>query len=669
MEISDEAVLVDCSRLKSAVWKDFDRVKRGDACVAVCKHCKKKLSGSSTSGTSHLRNHLIRCRRRSNHDVSQMLTSKGKKKEGSLVPVNFTFDHDQGKADIPNLVTGKYEQSPVKEGLVSLANGNFDYRRSRFDLARMIILHGYPLAMVEHVGFKIFVRKLQPLFELATLDGVVADCKEIYLKEKQKVCEMLDNLPGKISLSVDTWAAKGDAKYLCLTAHSVDETWALRKKILSFIQIDPFQTEDMVSEVIMSRLMEWDIDRKLFSMTCDSCQIHDNIVCKIRERLSQNRFLLCNGQLFEVRCAANLIKVMVEDCLEALSLTICKIRESIRYIRMSQATHEKFNEMVQEVGANSQKSLYLDNPLHWNSTYIMLDVALEYREAFSRLQEHDFAYTMCPSDDDWSRASTITSFLKLFVEVSTVFAGSKHPTANIYFPEVCDIHLQLIDWCQSRDEHISSLSLKMKSKFDDYWKKCSLALAVAAILDPRFKMKLVEYYYPQIYGGDAPDCVDIVSNCMRALYNGHDVYSTLASHSQVGGSDGGNDTRDRLTGFDRFLHETSQNQNVKSDLDKYLEEPLFPRNVDFNILNWWKVHTPRYPVLSMMARNILGIPMSKVSLESVFDTGDIVVDEYRSSLSADTLQALICTQDWMRNGLEDSKASSSSSTLAICYDA
>lgn len=221
----------------------------------------------------------------------------------------------------------------------------------------------------------------------------------------------------------------------------------------------------------------------------------------------------------------------------------------------------------------------------------------------------------------------------------------------MYFPEVCDIHLKLIEWCQSPDEHISELSLKMKNKFDEYWKKCSLALAIAAILDPRFKMKLVEYYYPQIYGGDAPDCVDIVSNCMRALYNGHDVYSTLASHSQVGGSDT-SDTRDRLTGFDRFLHETSQSQNVKSDLDKYLEEPLFPRNIDFNILNWWKVHTPRYPVLSMMARNILGIPMSKVSLDSVFDTGDRVLDEYRSSLSEDTLQALICGQDWMGNGLE-----------------
>nr|XP_043606314.1 zinc finger BED domain-containing protein RICESLEEPER 1-like [Erigeron canadensis] len=667
MELSEETILIDCSRLKSAVWKDFDRVKRGDACVAVCKHCKKKLSGSSTSGTSHLRNHLIRCRRRTNHDVSQMILSKGKKKEASLTPVTLTYDHDQIKTEIPNLITPKYEQSPLKEGLVSLASGHFDYKRSRYDLARMIILHGYPLAMVEHVGFKVFVRKLQPLFELTTLDGIAADCKEIYIKEKQKVCEMFDNLPGKISLSVDTWAAKGEARYLCLTAHSVDDTWALKKKVLSFVQVDPFQTDDMVSEAIMSRLMEWDIDRKLFSMTCDSCPVHDNIVCKIREHLAENRFLLCNGQLFEVRCAANLIKIMVKDCLEAFNSVICKVRESIRYIRSSQAINEKFNEMVQEVGANSQKPLYLDNPHHWNSTYIMLGAAVEYREAFSRLQEQDTSYTTCPSDDEWNQASTVTSFLKVFVDAATVFAATKIPTANIYFPEVCSIHLNLIDWCQSRDEYISSLSMKMKTKFDEYWKKCSLALAVAAILDPRFKMKLIEYYYPQIYGGDSPDCVDIVSNCMRALYNGHDVYSTLASHSQVGGSNGGKDTRDRLTGFDRFLHETSQSQNVKSDLDKYLEEPLFPRNVDFNVLNWWKVHTPRYPVLSTMARNILGIPMSNVSLDSVFDITDRVLDQHRSSLSADTLQSLICTQDWI--GLEDSKSCSSSSALAICYDA
>ncbi|KAH7861359.1 hypothetical protein Vadar_025126 [Vaccinium darrowii] len=215
----------------------------------------------------------------------------------------------------------------------------------------------------------------------------------------------------------------------------------------------------------------------------------------------------------------------------------------------------------------------------------------------------------------------------------------------------------LIEWCQNMDAYLSSMALKMKTKFDEYWKNCILALAVAAILDPRFKMKLVEYYYPQIYDNSSTDCIDIVSNCMKALYNGHAICSLLDSHGhglacQVGGDSGGIESRDRLTGFDCFLHETSQSQNTKLDLDKYLEEPLFPWNMDFSILNWRKVHTPRYPILSMMARNILGIPMSKVSIESAFSTGDRMLDERRSSLRLDTVQALMWAQDWIRNDSE-----------------
>ncbi|CAL5342900.1 unnamed protein product [Camellia sinensis] len=312
-----------------------------------------------------------------------------------------------------------------------------------------------------------------------------------------------------------------------------------------------------------------------------------------------------------------------------------KIRESVKYVRSSQSTQEKFNGMVHLVSIDSQKCLCVDNSTRWNSTYFLVKAALVYK--------------------DWSRASAITGYLKLFVEVSNVFTGTKYPTANIYFHEICDVHLQLIKWSQNSDTYLSSLALKMKSKFDEYWKKCSLALAVAAILDPRFKMKLVEYYYPQIYGTNASDCIDIVSNCMKTLYNGHAICSLLDSHGQglscQVGSDGrgGNESRDRLTGFDRFLHETSQSQNTKSDLDKYLEEPLFPRNMDFSILNWWKVHTPRYPILSMMARNISRIPMSKVSSEFAFSTGDRMLDHYRSSLRSDIVQALMCAQDWMRN--------------------
>lgn len=656
MDLSD-AVIVNSSRLKSVVWNDFDRIKKGDTCVAVCRHCKKKLSGSSTSGTSHLRNHLIRCQRRSNLGIPQYIAAREKKKAGTHALVNFNMEQEQRKDEMLNLVNVRFEQEPMKDEAVNTGNSNFDQRRSRFDLARMIILHGYPLAMVEHFGFRVFVKNLQPLFELVTFDRVEADCMEIYIKEKQKVNEVLDKLPGKISLSADMWAAYGNAKFLCLTAHYIDESWQLKKKILNFIMVDPSQTEDMHSDVIMTCLMDWDIDRKLFSMTFDSCSANDNIVCRIRDRLSQNRFLYCNGQFFDVRCVANVINLMVQDALEALCDVTKKIRESIRCVKSRQAMQAKFNQVAEEVKLESQKSLCLDNSLRWSSTHVMLEVALEYREVFCVLQENDPVYTMCPSNIEWERVSVVTSYLKLFVEVTNVLTRCKSSTANIYFPELCDVHLQLIEWCKNPDACISSVALKMRSKFEEYWERCSSGLAVAAMLDPRFKMKLVEYYYPQIYGSSAPERIDDVFHCVKELYNEHSICSPLASLDQglawqVGGAGSSPVSRDRLMGFDKFLNETSHSEGSKSDLDKYLEEPLFPRNVDFNILNWWKVHTPRYPILSMMARNVLAMPMSKFASEFAFSTEPRVLNRDWTSLTPPTVQALMCSQDWIRSELE-----------------
>lgn len=659
MDMSD-AVIVKSTRLKSVVWNDFDRIKKGDTCLAVCRHCKKKLSGSSTSGTSHLRNHLIRCQRRTSHGISQLYSAREKKKEGTLAIANYNLDQEQKKDEVLGIVNFRFEQEQMKDDGVTYVHNNFDQRRSRFDLARMIILHGYSLAMVENVGFKVFVKNLQPLFELVGCDRVEADCMEIYMKEKQKVNEVLDKLPGKISLSADKWVSLDNAEYVCLTAHYIDESWQLHKKILNFIVIDPSHTEDTHSDVIMTCLMDWDIDRKLFSMTFDSSSTNDNIATRISDRLSQNRFLYCNGRLFDLRCAVNLIHTMIQGALVAINDVAHVIRESIRYVKSTQTVHAKFNEIVQEAGIQSQKCLCLDNPLRWDSTSTMLEAALEHRVAFSLLQEKDPAYLMCPSDVEWDRANVINGYLKFFVEITNGFMRNKLPTANLYFSDLCDIYLQLNDWCKNSDDYIGSLAARMRSKFEEYWEKCGLSLAVAAMLDPRFKMKLVEYYYAQIYGSGAPNRIDEVFESVKALYNEHSI--CLASLDQgmawqEGGSSGcltgsSRDSRDRLMGFDKFLHETSQSEGTKSDLDKYLEEPLFPRNAEFSILNWWKVHTPRYPILSMMARNVLGIPMSKAASDSAFRTGGIVLDRDWSSLNLVTLQALMCSQDWIRCELE-----------------
>ncbi|OMO60875.1 putative Zinc finger, BED-type [Corchorus olitorius] len=112
-------------------------------------------------------------------------------------------------------------------------------------------------------------------------------------------------------------------------------------------------------------------------------------------------------------------------------------------------------------------------------------------------------------------------------------------------------------------------------------------------------------------------------------------------------------------------------QANKSKLDIYLQEEMKQEGPAFDVLAWWKLNGPRFPILSCLARDVLVVPVSTVASESAFSTGGIVVDVYRSSLAAKMVQALICTQDWMKGSYEfDPEAESKDQTKMdkICLD-
>uniref|UniRef100_A0A0A9DZG8 HAT C-terminal dimerisation domain-containing protein n=1 Tax=Arundo donax TaxID=35708 RepID=A0A0A9DZG8_ARUDO len=62
---------------------------------------------------------------------------------------------------------------------------------------------------------------------------------------------------------------------------------------------------------------------------------------------------------------------------------------------------------------------------------------------------------------------------------------------------------------------------------------------------------------------------------------------------------------------------------------------------------WWKRHADKFPVLSVMARDFLAIPLSTIASESVLSCGGRILGDARSSLSPETLEALVCTKDWL----------------------
>ena len=60
------------------------------------------------------------------------------------------------------------------------------------------------------------------------------------------------------------------------------------------------------------------------------------------------------------------------------------------------------------------------------------------------------------------------------------------------------------------------------------------------------------------------------------------------------------------------------------------------------------MNSSRYRVIFQIARDVLVI-VSTIAFESVFSTGGRVLDSFCSSLSPNTVEALICTQNWLKD--------------------
>ncbi|KAK1361573.1 hypothetical protein POM88_046047 [Heracleum sosnowskyi] len=61
-----------------------------------------------------------------------------------------------------------------------------------------------------------------------------------------------------------------------------------------------------------------------------------------------------------------------------------------------------------------------------------------------------------------------------------------------------------------------------------------------------------------------------------------------------------------------------------------------------------KDNASRYKTMSMIAKDILVIPVSTVASESAFSTSGRILDPFRSSLSPKMLEALVCTKSWLK---------------------
>jgi hypothetical protein len=192
IEIEDDVVVGSKRKLKSAVWLEFDRIQLNGVWKAKCQWCKKLLGGETRNGTKHLKNHLDICESRACRKGLQQSTLK---------------------------LTANQ-----KDGTISIEKYVFDQDVARKELALMIIVHEYPLSMVDHVGFRKFCAALQPLFKVVSRNTIRKDIFTMYELQKESMLKYFRKLSSCVVVTTDLWTTNHQKKgYMAVTTHFLDD--------------------------------------------------------------------------------------------------------------------------------------------------------------------------------------------------------------------------------------------------------------------------------------------------------------------------------------------------------------------------------------------------------------------------------------------------------------
>ena len=176
-------------------------------------------------------------------------------------------------------------------------------------------------------------------------------------------------------------------------------------------------------------------------------------------------------------------------------------------------------------------------------------------------------------------------------------------------------------------------------------------MAIASVLDPRYKMDMLEYYFYKLYGNDFDLKLSRIRQMCYDLVLEYQSKKNETSSYRATSLELGKDVDNDANEFLEFMAKKKKSRTtvMKTELDYYLEEDNLPVTQEFDILSWWKTNGLKFPTLQAIARDVLAIPITTVASESAFSTGGQILTSHRSRLHHITIEALMCTRSWIWN--------------------
>ncbi|KAK1424689.1 hypothetical protein QVD17_20024 [Tagetes erecta] len=275
---------------------------------------------------------------------------------------------------------------------------------------------------------------------------------------------------------------------------------------------------------------------------------------------------------------------------------------------------------------------------------------------------------------DWHYTRQLAKVLELFKRKTKNASATTKVVANQFFNDSMHIdrHLRSLMLLKEKDIVSFKMGGTMQQKYDKYWRqdeKFNKLLYFATILDPRWKSSVIAFGYKEIFtaekkGKETEDeIIQKVSKLVKSILGELEI---LFEHYVRNNEEPSSNVKQK--NIEKYSQEDDEDNDflsdfksdcgasvieTKSELQRYLDDNEEPGYRGFDILQWWKNSSSKYPILAKMAKDIFAIQISSVASEAAFSMAGRVVETYRSSLSPAIVEALVCTRDWLCKSSKD----------------
>jgi len=622
---------------KSVVWADFDEIYENangkKVCTkAICRICKQSFSARSNACTGHIIRHQKSCRQ---------------------------------KVDRAARVQSRLAFNP--DGSVH----NWDYKPAvaRSELCRLIARLDLPLGIGETQAWEEYiVRAHNPRFVKVSRQTTTRDIAKLFTERRDVLKNSVLSAASSVALTSDIWCGNTKEDYISVVAHYVNADWELQKKVIGLRLIEVSHSGENIASRIAAVVEEYGLIDKIFSVTLDNASFNARAMNTLTLMFAGylgpdpspvpdnpgNR----NHSLVHQRCACHVINLIVKSGLKRLKPYTEDFRTAISFLNSSNQRIAMFKNYCIAQGVRPRK-FGLDMDVRWNATYLMLKHLVPYQHVFTVFINSNYGSQLL-SANHWYVAGKILEFLELFYDSTVVLSGVYYPTSPLILHHILEIasHLHACE----RDQNLTTVVHPMKLKFLKYWQDIPLLYSYAFILDPRGKMRgffNVLQLLAKYTGSEYSSYYAEVKTEIYKLFNKYENKfgaarsqraAQLSSHTgkkkQAWGrifGDGGTG----VVGPSPAYIPTLSSSAVVCELSVYLDsDNVTDYEDDFDILLWWRDHKLTYPILSIMARDIMAAPVSTISSESCFSLTGRIIEERRQRLLPETVEMLTCIKDW-----------------------